>query len=184
MQEIAWQISLVLMALVGFGFTFVALKSGRRCEDYTPLQKKAYRLRLKLFWLLALVFGPSMIYTLIKLPYDASFAKSNADTRPPQVISATGYQWYWKLSGTEIEAGRLVEFRVTSADVNHGFGIYNTDMKIVAQVQAMPGYTNTLQHTFDKAGTYKIMCLEYCGTVHHAMVAELNVVAPEGRKKI
>jgi cytochrome c oxidase subunit 2 len=175
MQEIAWQASLILMALVGLGFAFVAINSGRRYEDYAPLQKRAYRLRLVLFWGVVMVFGPTMIYTLVNLPYDAAHARGVEDARPPQVIQATGYLWYWELSETEIVAGHPVEFRVTSADVNHGFGVYGTDMKLVAQVQAMPGYINTLRHTFEQPGTYRIMCLEYCGTVHHAMVTELTV---------
>lgn len=177
MHEIAWQASLILMALVALGFAFVAINSGGRYEDYAPLQKRAYRLRLVLFWVVALVFGPTMIYTLVNLPYDAAHARGVQDARPAQVIQATGHLWYWELSETEIDVGHPVEFRVTSADVNHGFGIYDTSMKLVAQVQAMPGYTNTLRHTFGEAGTYKIMCLEYCGTVHHAMVAELTVAA-------
>ena len=40
------------------GFGFVALKSGRRADDYTPLQVRAYRIRTKLFWALVLVLGP------------------------------------------------------------------------------------------------------------------------------
>jgi cytochrome c oxidase subunit 2 len=46
----------------------------------------------------------------------------------------------------------------------------------VAQTQSMPGYTNVLRHTFDEPGTYKILCLEYCGLGHHEMSAEINVV--------
>lgn len=176
MQETAWQASLVLMALVAFGFVYVAINSGKREADYAPLQQRAYRLRSKLFWILALVFGPTMIYTLASLPYDTVHAREATGTA--QVIHATGHLWYWELSDDEVEANRPVEFRVTSGDVNHGFGIYDTDMKIVAQVQAMPGYVNTLQHTFSKEGTYRILCLEYCGTVHHAMIAELKVIAP------
>ena len=38
-------------------------------------------------------------------------------------------------------------------DVTQGMGIYTPDMTLVAQVQAMLGYTNALVHTFDKLGT-------------------------------
>ncbi len=175
MQEVAWQASLVLMALVAFGFVYVAINSGTREADYGPLQKRAYRLRSWLFWAVALVFGPTMVYTLADLPYHATHARAESGT--VQVVQATGHLWYWELSETEVAAGRPVEFRVTSSDVNHGFGIYDPDMRLIAQVQAMPGYVNTLRHTFERSGTYKILCLEYCGTVHHAMIAELKVVA-------
>jgi cytochrome c oxidase subunit II len=179
-QLIAWQVSLVLMALVAFGFAFVATKSGRRAEDYTPLQKQAYRLRMRLFWTLVALLGPVMLYTLIDLPYGASHAANNA--APVQVVEATGYQWRWELSRDQVALNQPVEFRVTSADVNHGFGIYDADMHLVAQTQAMPGYTNTLRHTFTEEGTYKILCLEYCGLVHHNMMTEIKVSNLQGGK--
>jgi len=172
-QTIAWQISLVLMTLVAFGFAFVAIKSGRRQADYTPLQKSAYRLRTRLFWALVLVFGPAMIYTLLELPYDA--VRAHPGSGPVQVVEATGYQWRWELSTDRVAVDQPVEFRVTSADINHGFGIYDADLHLVAQTQAMPGYTNTLRHTFSKAGTYKILCMEYCGVAHHNMLTEIRV---------
>jgi cytochrome c oxidase subunit 2 len=33
----------------------------------------------------------------------------------------------------QIPVGRLVEFRVTSLDVNHGFGVYDPDGKLMGQ---------------------------------------------------
>ena len=48
-------------------------------------------------------------------------------------------------------------------------------MQMVAQTQAMPGYVNRLQYTFATPGTYHILCLEYCGLVHHAMMTDLVV---------
>lgn len=175
LQQIVWNVSLALMALVGFGFVFVAINSGARQDDYAPLQKRAYRLRGRLFWLLVVLFGTPMVYTLIDLPYDA--IRSAQGSGSVQAINATGHMWRWELSQDAVEAGRPVEFRVSSADVNHGFAIYNPEMKIVAQVQAMPGVVNTLRHTFDKEGVYRIMCLEYCGVAHHNMTAEITVGA-------
>jgi cytochrome c oxidase subunit II len=75
--------------------------------------------------------------------------------------------------------GKAVEFHVTGSDVNHGFGIYDPQLRLVAQTQAMPGYTNVLRHTFTKPGSYKILCLEYCGLAHHTMMAEFNVRASD-----
>lgn len=172
-QQIAWQVSLVLMTLVAFGFAFVAINSGTRVEDYAPLQKRAYRLRTRLFWALVLVFGPVMIYTLVDLPYGASHAHAN--NASAQLIEAKAYQWRWELSTDHVAVGQPVEFRVSSADVNHGFAIYDPGMHLVAQTQAMPGYTNTLRHTFDKEGTYRVLCLEYCGIAHHNMMTEIVV---------
>ena len=85
------------------------------------------------------------------------------------------HQWYWDISQTSFEPGESVVFRVGSSDVNHGFAIYDDDNRVVAQVQAMPGYVNELAVKFDDPGTYRIMCLEYCGLVHHSMLASLEV---------
>jgi cytochrome c oxidase subunit II len=175
MQQLAWLLSLALMALVAMGFTFVALKSGRRADDYTPLQARAYRIRTKLFWALVLVLGPTMIYSLLDLPYGASHAHAKASGVQALVVEAKGYQWRWELSHNRVPIGQTVEFHVTSADINHGFALYDPEMHLVAQTQAMPGYTNTLNYTFSRAGTYKALCLEYCGIAHHNMIAEIKV---------
>ncbi len=172
-QQVAWQLSLVLITLLASVFAFVAGTAGTREADYTPLQKRAYRVRARLFWTLVLLFGPVMVYTLLDLPYDAAAARNAA--APVQVIEAVGYQWRWELSRDRIVAGQPVEFRVSSADVNHGFGIYDPDMRLVAQTQVMPGYTNKVRHTFSKEGTYKVLCMEYCGIAHDNMIAELKV---------
>lgn len=175
MQQIAWLLSIALMALVAMAFAFVALNSGARAADYKPLQLRAYRIRARLFWVLVLVFGPAMIYTLLDLPYGAGQARADGSGPPAVAIDARGFQWRWELSRDHVPVGQAVEFRVTSADINHGFALYDPDMRLVAQTQAMPGYTNKLNHTFGKAGTYKVMCLEYCGIAHHNMIAEIKV---------
>lgn len=175
-QQVAWQLSLVLMTLLACVFAYVGGTAGTLEEDYTPLQKRAYRVRAWLFWILVLLFGPVMVYTLLDLPYDTPAAR-NGTPAPAQVIEAVGYQWRWELSRDHVVAGEPVEFRVSSADVNHGFGIYDSDMRLIAQTQAMPGYTNTLRHTFEREGTYQVLCMEYCGVAHHNMIAEFKVVA-------
>ena len=94
----------------------------------------------------------------------------------PQVsVEVLGVQWAWSLSRREVPAGVPVEFRVAAQDVNHGFGIYDPQGRLRAQVQAMPRYTNRLIVRLDEPGTYVLRCLEYCGTAHHVMVTELTV---------
>ena len=47
----------------------------------------------------------------------------------------------------------------------------------------MPGYTNVLRRTFAQPGKYRVLCLEYCGLVHHNMIAEIDVVEARGAAK-
>jgi cytochrome c oxidase subunit 2 len=37
-----------------------------------------------------------------------------------------------------LPAGSTVEFRLTSLDVTHGFGLYDPNRQIIAQTEAMP----------------------------------------------
>ncbi|SFU62293.1 cytochrome C oxidase subunit II [Nitrosospira multiformis] len=172
MQETAWQVSLVLMLMITFGVVFVAINSGKREEEYGPLVKRAYSFRTKLFWAVAFVFFPAMIYNLMDLPYSP---KAVASSGPAQVINVNGHMWYWEMDRDQVEPNQPVEIRVTSADVNHGFGIYDPDLRLIAQTQAMPGYTNVIHITFPKEGTYRVLCMEYCGVAHHNMMTEIKV---------
>ncbi|HYG85602.1 MAG TPA: hypothetical protein VD978_05020 [Azospirillum sp.] len=169
MQQIAWVTTLILMSSIAAVFVWVAW-STRFTADYGPIVDKAYAFRRVLFGALLTVSAVATAGTIGRLPY--AHAANDAGV---QVVTAIGYQWHWDLGATEVKAGRPVEFRVTAADVTHGFAIYDADLKLVTQTQAMPGYTNILQHTFDRPGIYKILCLEYCGLAHHGMSAELTV---------
>lgn len=142
-------------------------------ENYGPVQGRAYRIRAVFFWVLILVGLPISLWLLRAMPYASAAAGA-------QVVNATGAQWYWDLDREEVEAGKPVTFNVASTDVNHGFGVYDANGQLVAQVQAMPGYINRLTHTFDAPGTYRVLCLEYCGLAHHDMIAEITVTATGG----
>lgn len=173
MQELAWYVTVVLVAAIGAVFINVRMHSGL-AADYGGVQTSAYRIRAKLFWGL-IVFGvPLTVLSLWRLPYVRA-----DEPAVPQVVTATGFQWYWDLGGPKsVVAGQPVEFQITSADVNHGLGIYDANTRLLAQAQAMPGYVNRLRYTFEKPGKYRLMCLEYCGLAHHDMISEIEVTAP------
>lgn len=97
-------------------------------------------------------------------------------TAAAQVVNITGGQWWWETDTPTIEAGKEIEFRVQTEDVTHGMGVYDPQMRLLFQVQVMPGYTNSVVHRFDQLGTYKILCMEYCGVAHHEMINEFSVV--------
>jgi cytochrome c oxidase subunit 2 len=71
----------------------------------------------------------------------------------------------------EVPANVRVTFRITSADVIHGFQVVGTN----ANAMAIPGYVSQFTVTFKAPGEYPIACNEYCGTLHHAMVGKLIV---------
>lgn len=169
MQDIAWNISLWLMLVLAAAFIYVAMKSGEKAEA-AEVQNSAGKIRSALFWILLIAGVPVAMVTLTDLPYAA---QSDASA---QIVKAEGSQFNWDISPTTIVAGEPVEFHVTAIDATHGFAVYDDSMTLLTQTQAMPEYTNILKYTFAKAGTYKILCLEYCGTGHHVMSEEITVV--------
>ncbi len=173
MQTHALLLTTISMSVVAACFIWV-IKSTKPAiaggsvplESFSP---RAYRARAIVF-LAVLVVGIALSYkTLVPWPHDA---RSRGISQSIHVRSA---QWAWDLQRTKISVGDEVEFRVTSADVNHGFGLYSPAGQIVAQVQAMPGFENKLRYQFLTPGKYKILCMEYCGLGHHRMDAELDV---------
>lgn len=171
-QTLIWWVAIAGIAVISATFLYVVARSGE-VADATEVQRSANLIRRWWFWTL-IVLGVVVAWvTLAPFPIPNQTATLKAD----QVIEAVGHQWYWDLSDTEIKAGSTVEFRVTSNDVNHSFAIYAPDGRIVIQTQAMPGYTNKLIYTFNEPGTYRILCLEYCGVAHHNMESEIEVVA-------
>lgn len=148
---------------------------------------RSNRLRGMFFLSLLVILGIFLVLTLPRLPYPAEAAV------PDHVVNVVGRQFAFSLTegpgpqsretwddefspDIAVPAGSLVEFRVRTVDVNHGFGIYTPDGRVLAQTQAMPGYVNRLRVRFDEPGSYPVMCLEYCGLSHHAMSTFIEVV--------
>ncbi|MCC7025047.1 MAG: cytochrome c oxidase subunit II [Thermomicrobiales bacterium] len=172
MQELVWDIALLVIAAIAAIFLTVAVRA-KQLIDPDRIHAFTYGFRAKAFAALVIVGIAVAVITLRQLPY----VKSSA-VPVSQVVNASGFQWYWDLDRASAVAGQPVEFRVTGGDVTHGFGIYDDSGRLLAQTQAMPNYTNRLLYTFDTPGTYRILCLEYCGIAHHGMVSEFEVTAP------
>lgn len=173
-QEKVWIITLLGVGLVALTFLFVIVQAGKSPAS-DPAPEKAHVHVLQRWWFLALVvLGVAIAFSTLR-PFP--IASQQAQSPIAQIVNAIGHQWAWELSRSTVTAGIPVEFDVTGADVNHGFAIYGQDDRILAQTQAMPGYTNRLRYTFTQPGTYHVMCLEYCGLGHHGMMATFEVVA-------
>jgi cytochrome c oxidase subunit 2 len=133
----------------------------------------------KRFWFILILTVIIAIFTSVTLPNSPYYLF--ADQTPKKVVHVSAMQFTFFLSekaidpkspkgeAIELPVNELVEFRVTSLDVNHGFAIYNAKNELITQTQAMPGYVNRLRYKFSKPGTYNIFCLEYCGMAHQAM---------------
>ena len=174
-QDVVWAISIVLMGALAAVFAWVAVGASVALADYGPVIASAYRLRTWLFGLALIVLIGTNYRTIGELPYAWTHAAATATAAAVQPVEVLGEQWAWTITPTTFRVGQTAEFHVTSKDVNHGFALYDPDMHIVAETQAMPGYINVLRYTFSKPGVYQVLCLEYCGVAHHVMTAEIKV---------
>lgn len=170
-QNVVWFATLFFIALIAGVFIWVAVQSKTK-SDYAPVIKKWYKARSIYGVLLVLLMIVVSIYTLRDLPFNKPAYSEGEELT---VVDVTALQFGWEISEHEFEVGQTVQFDVETADVTHGFGLYDPDMDMIAQTQAMPEYTNTIYVTFEKAGTYEVLCLEYCGIAHHLMRDELVV---------
>jgi cytochrome c oxidase subunit 2 len=69
-----------------------------------------------------------------------------------------------------------VKFRVTSADVIHGFLLAGTNVNTMV----VPGFVAEVRTSFNTPGDYRMPCHEFCGVGHHGMWARVSVT-PKGQ---
>jgi cytochrome c oxidase subunit 2 len=94
---------------------------------------------------------------------------TGADSRVTVVMRAELY--VFRPTVVRIPAGRPVTFRITSADVLHGFQVVGTNVNLTVA----PGYVSEVTTTFDTPGEYLVVCNEYCGLAHHLMQGSIVV---------
>lgn len=183
MSSVPFLIFLASAVVIALVFFTVARSTGRAADvDYA----RANRLRGLFFLSLLVILGIFLALTLPQLPYPVEAAV------PDRVVHVVGKQFAFSLTDgpgpqsldvwdrdfspeVAVSPGVIVEFRVTTLDTTHGFGIYTPDGRLLAQTQAMPGYVNRLRVRFEEPGMYAVHCLELCGLSHHAMKGVIQV---------
>jgi len=167
---------LAIAGIAAFVFTYIFVSSKKATQAAqgmsNPLKKR--------FWFSLILFVILGIFATATIPNSPYYLFANET--PAKVVHVSARQFEFILSkkaidpknpsgedNIELPVNKLVEFRVTSLDVNHGFAIYNSSLRLITQVQAMPGYVNRLRYKFKEPGKYDILCLEYCGMAHSFM---------------
>lgn len=139
---------------------------GRR----TPLDVRRLAARERTWFGIVVVVLVALLFaTIFFTPYGNGAAASGVPT-----VDVTAQQFAFVIPGT-VKAGREVQFRLTSKDVNHGFAVFDPHDTLLFQVQVMPGKTQLYRYTFTKPGTYHVVCFEYCGVGHDAMTGNITV---------
>lgn len=185
LQATVLAVFLAAAAFIAAVFVWVARSTAAPREADT---RAAYRLRRVFFFSLTALAVIVIAFTLPRSPYALGGAA------PERVVYVTSQRFGFTftaepvttleglgdaqpIAALELPAGAMVEFRVTSLDVNHGFGVYDADGVLLGQTQAMPGYVNRLRLRLEQPGRYEVLCLEYCGMAHHVMRTAFTVGA-------
>lgn len=78
-------------------------------------------------------------------------------------ISITDHKFTLPAEKMVIRCHEKVLFKVTSADLTYGFGLFRPDNSMVFQMQVIPGHINDILWKFDKPGIYTLRSTEYSG---------------------
>jgi cytochrome c oxidase subunit 2 len=111
----------------------------------------------------------------------------SALTRPPgdaMPVFVVAKQWVWTLEHANgvreidelhIPVGKPVRLLMSSQDVIHSF--YVPEFRIKQDV--VPGRYTSIWFTATRAGTYHLLCAEFCGTDHASMAGGIVAMPPE-----
>ena len=103
-------------------------------------------------------------------PFDQPGLKKLDDGTYEAVIVAMAFGY--QPAKLEIPVGAKVKFTLTSQDVIHSFTIPSTNVNLMLT----PGHISTAEYTFTKQGSYLVICNEYCGSGHHVMKMNIEVI--------
>lgn len=108
------------------------------------------------------------------------FAPMRKPPKDAMTVTAIGRKWEWEFDyGNGVKAnelflpvGKAVKIELRSEDVNHSFFIPAFRVK----EDVIPGYDNFLWFVPNYIGNYEILCTEYCGLLHSAMLSKARIV--------
>lgn len=141
----------------------------------------------KIGWTRYTLVVTGIIVTLLIL---ATFPRTDyVEATPPQtdlVIWVTAFQFGWEfeypngkkvVNNLVLPTDTVVEFKVTSRDVFHAFGILEIKG---AKIDAIPGILNNLWiKTPSEPTVLNVICYELCGVGHSLMTGTIEVVPPD-----
>jgi cytochrome c oxidase subunit 2 len=177
--QILLTVSYFLLLAGSAVFAVVVIRSTsarQRAREFDP--NAAAEKEGRFAWLIVGLLVALTIATAFAIPYPDTSAGDDG-----QVVLVDAFQFGWRTVPAEVPVDTEIEFRTRSADVQHGFGLYDGS-KLLAQVQvpantpggeAEFGDEQRLVYTFDHPGKYDILCLEFCGSKHQAMAAQIEV---------
>ncbi|GEJ59047.1 cytochrome c oxidase subunit II [Anaeromyxobacter diazotrophicus] len=111
------------------------------------------------------------------------FVRLQTPPKDAMDVYVQGKKWMWKFAypggpnGVDVlrvPAGRPVRLLITSRDVIHSFFVPDFRLK----QDAVPGRYSQIWFTAKAPGSHQVLCAEYCGIGHSAMLAEIVAMPP------
>ena len=120
---------------------------------------------------------PDKFMARVQAMVDKYTVRTETDKQVPVVkppagsdIYLIGRLWdWWPIY--ELEKGKTYKLHLSAMDYMHGFSLQPQNINI----QVHPNYDHVVKITPTQAGTYSIVCNEYCGIGHHTMVGRMYV---------
>jgi heme/copper-type cytochrome/quinol oxidase subunit 2 len=163
-------VAVVVFVAIVVALVWVLRANGRPREENRGLEI-GYAVKL------AVVAGVLLVFTFRATDRESARAAGRVE-----VIRVVAGKWVWRFQHADgrvetnvltVPAGREIEFRATSVDVNHGFWI----PALKFQRQLIPGQTVTFRLTFPrKAWLTSGVCSFFCGLEHARMRFSVDVV--------
>jgi cytochrome c oxidase subunit 2 len=168
-QQVVAGIVFAVLVLLIVAFLVVVWRNTRRDLPLERVQGVGYAFRKRWLAFLAAALVVAVGSAALLAPYPGGAAGERT------VVKVASGQFFFTFDPPRVPAGTRVRFEITSVDVNHGVGLYSPGGRLMASVQAMPGYANKLDLTLREPGRYPVLCLEYCGLNHHLMQGAFEV---------
>jgi cytochrome c oxidase subunit 2 len=172
-------VSAFFLALIVLVTILFVVRYRRRASRPGPEPSPSHDTRLELVW-------TGIPLALVMLMFVVSTRTYLAMTKPAQggalTVQVTARRWSWWFDHPggkgapelHVVAGRPVELVLSSTDVIHS--LYVPELRL--KQDAVPGRFTRMTFTPTVAGSFPILCTEYCGTDHSRMAA-LAVVHPD-----
>jgi len=172
-------ISISILFLVGLTFAMIyfSIKYNKKKNKVAEPTKDS--VKLEIIWfvvptilvLFMFYYGWVGYQPMLNIPDDAIPVKT------------TGKMWSWSFEYENgkwsdaliVPVNKPVKLDLVSDDVLHSF--YVPAFRIKKDV--VPGVDNKMWFEAQEEGVYNILCAEYCGTAHSAMIAEVRVVSQD-----
>ena len=154
------------LVILIIGVAVAASTRGRRGDVDT---KRLAHHERTWFGIVVVLLVTLLFATIFFTPYGRSSESA------PQEVNVKAEQFAFVLDKSVIRVGEPVKFHLTSADVSHGFAVFNDQNGFLFQVNVIPGKTQDYVYTFKKPGSYRIVCFEYCGVGHDQMAGTFRV---------